>query len=209
MIKNNFLRGIIAGFIFTLLISSICYVTYYGLEYAIASSIDVFAVNLVFMIVSALIVFFLKKLRVDDKIALITNILLIIFGILVEIGIFYEKISEIITITINYGVTGPQVKIPNIFWLIVLLCVTIRNVCTDENQKHRLLKFIIGELIGVVILIIVHIGLGWFIDSFNNALEVNRIINSVIQGICGILIVVYSLYMAKKCIDSIDNRVKR
>ena len=204
--KNNFLRGMIAGFIFTLLISSICCVTFYGLEYGIASSINVFAVNLVFMIISALIVFFLKKLKVYNKIALISNILLILFGILVVISIFYEKISGIITV--NHIIPGSTIKIPNMLWLIVLLCVTIRNVCADKNQKKQgLLKFIIGELIAVIILSIVDLGLNEFINPFNNALDLNRLINSVIQGMCAILIIVYSLYMAKKCLDGINKRV--
>lgn len=116
--KNIFLRGMIVGFIFTLLISSICYITFYG-EYGISSSINVLNINLVFMIVSALIVFFLKKLKINNKIALISNILLILFGVLVMIGIFYEKISEIITV--NYIMPGPTIKIPNMLWLIVLL----------------------------------------------------------------------------------------
>lgn len=203
--KNIFLRGMIAGFIFTLLISSICYITFYGLEYGIASSIHVLTINLVFMIVSALIVFFLKKLKINNKIALISNILLILLGVLVMIGIFYEKISEIITV--NYIIPGPTIKIPNMLWLIVLLSVTISNACADKDQKHGLLKFIIGELIAVIMFGMINFALSVFINEFNNALDVNRVVNSVIQGMCAILIVVYSLYMAKKCLDGINKKV--
>lgn len=197
--KNNFLRGMVAGFIFTLLISSICRVTFYGLEGRIASSIDVFAINLVFMIVSALIVFFLKKLKVDNKITLISNILLILFGILVTVSIFYSKIIGIITF--DYQIPGPIVELPNILWLIVLLCVTIRNVCV--NKKYGLLKFTIGEVISVIILIGIDLVLNMCVNRpFHNATNVNEVINSIIQGICGIGIVVYSTYMLKKCVYS-------
>ena len=217
--KNSFWRGIIEGLIFTLLISSICDVTVYGLEGVIADSLTVFGINLVFMIISVLIVYFLKKFKVYNKISLISNILLILFGILIVISIFYGKIDGIISV--DYMMPGTTVKVPNMLWLMVLLCVTIRNVCVDE--KHGLLKFIIGELIAVIILSMVDFALCELINVFNNgaiylsseindfnnkAINLSFKSNTVIRGIGGCLIVVYSLYMAKKCVDDRNEKAR-
>lgn len=196
--RNNILQGIIVGFIFTLLISSICCVTYYGLDYVIGVSIVVFGINLLFIAISALIVALFKKLTNNNKIVLISNILLSLFGILMIVSIFNKEIIKLITI--DYTIPGPTIKIPNIIWLIILLCVTIGNSCTDNNQKHKILRFAIGQAISVVILSVIHNILFMNIKIFNNALEVNNFINNVIQGICGIFIVIYFACMSKKCL---------
>lgn len=198
--KNNFLQGIISGFIFTLLINSICCVTFYGLEYGIASSGDVFIINLVFMIISIFIAFVLKKLKILNKMNLISNVLLVLFGILILSSIFYEKIRGIITV--DYIIPGPVVQVPSILWLIIILCITIRSIGMDENQKYGLLKFLIGEIISLIILGAINLILFFCINSFHNALAVNKIINNIIQGICSIWIIMYSTYLAKKSWDS-------
>lgn len=198
--KNSFFRGLISGFIFTLLISSICSVTFYGLEHGIASSIDVFIINLLFMMISIFVAFVLKKMRILNKMKLISNILIGLFGALVFSGIFYENIRGFLTI--DYVIPGPIVQIPSVFWLIVVLGATIADTGIDENQKCGLLKFMIGEIISVVILWVIDFVLTFSIGTIHNAWEVNNIINSIIQGICSVGIIGYSTYRIKKYLDS-------
>lgn len=197
--RNKILQGIIVGFIFTLLISSVCCVTYYGLDYVIGVGVVVWGINLLFIAISALIAALFKKLTNTNKIILISNILLSLFGILMIAGIFNKEIIKLITI--DYMIPGPTIKIPNIIWLIILLCVTIGNSSTNNNPKHEILRYAIGQAISVVILSIIHDILFANIKTFNNALEVNNFINNVIQGICGVFIVIYFACMSKKCLN--------
>lgn len=56
-------------------------------------------------------------------------------------------------------------------------CFIISNACADKDQKHGLLKFIIGELIAVIMFDMIDCALSVFINEFinkfNNALIFN------------------------------------
>ena len=198
--KNNYLQGLISGFILTLLISSICKVTFYGLEYGIASTIHVLSINILFIIISIFIVFLLKKLKIFNKIMLISNILLIIFGILTIINIFYGKIAEFITT--DFVIPGPTVKVPSVIWFIVILCAMISSIGMCEKNKRILLKFGIGELVAIMLFGIIDIILN-NISIIKFTIHTNNLINAIIQVACGILIIGYSVYemnkQLKKC----------
>lgn len=193
--KNNYLQGLISGFILTLLISSICKVTFYGLEYGVASAIHVLSVNILFITISIFIVFLLKKLKIFNKIMLISNILLIIFGILTIINIFYGKISEFITT--DFLIAGPTVKIPSVIWFIVILCAMISSIGMCEKNKRTLLKFGIGELAAIVLFGIIDMILN-NISIIKCTIHTNNLINSIIQVLCGVLITGYSVYETNK-----------
>lgn len=196
--KKIFLQGMILGLIFILLINSICDVTFYGSEFPISSSFEVLLVNLTTLILSTVIVLLLKKLDISNKIVQITNILLIVFGIIIVIGAFFEPIREIVTFNHLYGVTGPDIKLPNILWLLILLCVTISNIYSFLPQKWILSSFFIGELVSVIIISFINLLLEEFITTFNNAIYISINLNVCIQVICGISIVIYFVYMTKK-----------
>ena len=57
--KKEIFKGLFIGFISTLLICSICKVTFYGLDYAVSVSSIVIGKNLLYMFFASIIAFFI------------------------------------------------------------------------------------------------------------------------------------------------------
>ena len=197
MKNNKFIKGIRTGFIFCLLINALCLVTYFGLEFAVADGNMVFGINLLFMIISAIIVFILRKLKINEKIALISNVVLILFGIASIVSIFVGNIGQIFTT--DFVMPGPTVKIPSIVLLLVWISIFSVEFYKTEDSKYGILKFILGSILASGILLTVFSILSY--KSLNMDLNKNQLIKQIIQGVCSTGIVGYYLYTLKKLID--------
>ena len=54
-------KGFLWGLLCTLVIFSVCLVTYYGMEYAVSFDIGVTAISLIFYIIAGIITFIVSK----------------------------------------------------------------------------------------------------------------------------------------------------
>ena len=194
LLKWNFIRGLLIGTIFTLLINSICLVTYYGLEYGVASGLDVLFINIGAIAISSIVAFILKKINkninINKILELIACFIILIFSVIAICGIFNKNFTEFLTS--NYIIPGPTVLIPNILlWIIVWISIMIIETKIIDNVKYNVLTFIVGTIVSVAIQAVIDIFLTKYISAFNNALQVNTTINHFIQLGCCITITIY------------------
>ena len=200
MINNKFIKGIIIGFILCLLINAFCLVTYFGLDYAVADKFMVLGINISFMIISAISVFIFRKLKINEKIAIILNVVLILFGIATIAGVFVENITQVFTI--DFIMPGPTVKIPSILLLLVWISVFSVEFYKKEDSKYGILKFILGSILALGILLTVFSILSY--NSLNMDWDKNQLLKQIIQGVCGTGIVGYYIYTLKKLVGNLN-----
>ena len=197
-LKWNFIRGLLIGTVFTLLINSICLVTYYGLEYGIASGLHVFFINIGAIVISSIIVFILNKtININKILALIACLIVLVFSGIAIGSVFNKNLVEFLTF--NYVMPGPTVLLPNILlWIIVWISVMATETKKIDNEKFNILTFSIGTMISGVIIAAIDMFLTGHILVFNNALQVNTTINNWIQLSCCIAIIIYYCNTIKK-----------
>ena len=157
------------------------------------------------MIISAIIVFILRKLKINEKIALISNVVLILFAIASIVSIFVGNIGQIFTT--DFVMPGPTVKIPSIVLLLVWISIFSVEFYKTEDSKYGILKFILGSILASGILLTVFSILSY--KSLNMDLNKNQLIKQIIQGVCGTGIVGYYLYTLKKFVRMSDEKRKR
>ena len=191
--KKEIFKGLFIGFIITLLICSICKVTFYGLDYAVSVSSVVIGKNLLYMVFASIIAFFIQKTKISKKIVLVSNLLLIIFGIFVIVG------QNLNIVTKEFVIPGPTILVPNIIWFTIIAIITIGNTSLKNKKWKNILNFLIGESLATVMICIMDLVLGQCMSNgISNALEINNNINYIIRCICGVLTVIYSAIAAKK-----------
>lgn len=191
--KKEIFKGLFIGFISTLLICSICKVTFYGLDYEVSLSSVVIGKSLLYMSLASIIAFFIQKIKISNKIGLVSNLLLIILGIFVIVG------QNLNIVTSEFVIPGPTILIPNIIWFAIVAIITIGATSLKNSTWKNILNFLIGEFIAIAMIYIMDLVLSkCMANGISNALDINNDINNIIRCICGVLIVIYSAIVAKK-----------